>query len=189
MNIVGRAKGILFDPKAEWAKIAGEPGDAAFLLPNYVMILAAIPPLCRFIRMSFIGYDGFRFGIGSGLVRAIIVYVLSLVMVFVTAYVIDFLAGTFGGRKDLASAMRVASYSPTAAWVAGVFTLIPFLGILTILGLYSIYLLHTGLVALMKPAVDKAVIYTIVVIVCLVVLWFVVAGIVFGILGMGMMTM
>jgi len=189
MNIVGRVKGILLDPKAEWSKIAGEPGDAGFLFPNYVMILAAIPLVCTLIRTSLIGYGGFRLGIGTGLLHAIIVYVLSLVMVFVMAYVIDFLAGTFGGRSDLANAMRVASYSPTAAWVVGIFNLIPFLGVLAILGLYSVYLLHTGLAALMKPAADKAVIYTIAVVVCLVVLWFVVFGIVFGILGMGMMTM
>ena len=36
---------------------------------------------------------------------------------------------------------------------------------LGILGLYSLYLLHTGIAALMKPPADKALIYTIVVVV------------------------
>jgi hypothetical protein len=39
-------------------------------------------------------------GIGLGLARAVVVYVLSLVGVFVVAYIIDFLAGTFGARKS-----------------------------------------------------------------------------------------
>ncbi len=47
--------------------------------------------------------------------------------------------------------MRVSAYSPTAAWVAGVFNIIPALSFLGILGLYSLYLLHTGITGLMKP--------------------------------------
>jgi hypothetical protein len=102
------------------------------------------------------------------------------------AYVIDFLAGTFDGQRNLGNAMRVSAYAPTAAWVAGVFSIIPFLGILGILGLYSIYLLHTGIVALMRPPEGKAVIYTIVVIVCLIVVYFVVFAVVGALFGLGM---
>lgn len=188
MDIVGRVKGILLNPKAEWPKIESEPGNAGFLFPNYVMIVAAIPPVCTFIGTTLIGIHGFRLGFGAGIIRAIFIYVMSLVMVFVMAYVIDFLAGTFGARKSLDNAMRVSAYAPTASWVAGVFNLIPFIGFLAILGLYSIYLLHTGIASLMKPPADKAVIYTIAVIVCLVVL-FIVFGLVLGIFGFGMMMM
>ena len=93
----------------------------------------------------------------------------------------------FGGQKNLDNAMRVSAYAPTAAWLAGVFNIIPFLGILGILGLYSIYLLHTGIAALMKPPADKAVIYTIAVIVCVIVIWFVIIGVLGAIFGFGMM--
>ena len=41
----------------------------------------------------------------------------ALVGVFVMAYVIDFLAGTFGGQKNFDNAMKVSAYAPTAAWV------------------------------------------------------------------------
>ena len=37
--------------------------------------------------------------------------------------------------------MKVAAYSPTAAWLASVFTALPILAVLTVLGLYSFYLL------------------------------------------------
>jgi len=189
MDIVGRVKGILLNPKAEWPKIESEPGDAGFLFPNYVMILAAIGPVCRFLGGWLIGYGGIHIGFISGLIRAIIVYVLSLAMVFVMAYIIDFLAGTFNARRDFNNAMRVSSYAPTASWLVGVFGLIPVLGFLAILGLYSIYLLHTGIAALMRPPADKAVIYTIAVIVCLIVLWVVVGGILFALFGAGLAMM
>jgi len=188
MNLVERVKSIIVKPKSEWPVIAGESGDPGYLFPNYVCIVSAIPPVCTFIGSVVIGYGPFHAGIVSGLLRAIITYVLGLVGVFVMAYVIDFLAGAFDGQRNFGNAMRVSAYAPTAGWVAGVFNIIPFLGILAILGLYSIYLLHTGLVALMRPPESKAVIYTIAVIVCLFVVYFVVFGIVGAILGFGMMS-
>ncbi len=187
MNLVERVKSILLQPKSEWKVIDGEPGDAGYLFPNYVMILAAIPPVCTFIGTTLIGFGAFHVGFGAGIVHAIISYVLALVGVFVMAYVIDFLAGMFGGQKSIASAMKVSAYAPTAGWLAGVFGLIPMLSILSILGLYSIYLLHTGIAALMKPPANKAVLYTIAVIVVMLIIWLVVGGIVFAILGGGMM--
>jgi Yip1 domain len=183
MNLVERIKGILLQPKSEWPVIEREPGDAGYLFPNYVAIVAAIPPICTFIGTSIIGFGNFRIGIGAGLVRAIVAYVLTLIGVFIVAYVIDFLAGTFNAQKSFDNAMRVSAYSPTAAWIAGVFNLIPFLGFLSILGLYSFYLLYTGIAALMRPAADKAVIYTIAVIVCAIIVWIIIFGITAAIFG------
>src|SRR4029078_6815808 len=70
--------------------------------------------------------------------------------------------------------MRVSAYAPTAAWVAGVFNIIPLLSFLSILGLYSFYLLYTGITGLMRPPTDKAIIYTIAVIVCAIIVWMVI---------------
>lgn len=189
MNLVERVKGILLQPKSEWKSIAGEPGGPGYLFPSYVCIVAAIPPVCAFIRGVVIGYGPYHVGLMAGLLHAVVTYALTLVGVFVMAYVIDFLAGTFGGQRNLDNAMRVSAYAPTAAWVAGVFNLIPFLGILSILGLYSLYLLHTGIVALMRPPESKAVIYTIAAIVCVIVIYVVFFGLVGALLGVGMMGM
>ena len=187
MNLVDRVKAILLQPKSEWKVIEAEPGSAGYLFPNYVMIVAAIPPVCSFIGMTLIGIGPIHVGIGVALVRAIVTYALGLAGVFVMAYVIDFLAGTFGGRRNLDNAMKVSAYTPTAAWLAGVFGLVPMLSILSLLGLYSLYLLHTGIAALMKPPANKALIYTIAVIVVMMVIWLVIGGIVFAMFGMGAM--
>ena len=106
---------------------------------------------------------------------------------FIVAYIIDFLAGMFGARKNLDNAMKVSAYAPTAAWIAGVFNIIPALAFLGILGLYSLYLLHTGIGALMKPAADKALIYTIAVIVCAIIVWIIIFSIPAMLFGMSMM--
>jgi len=188
MNLVERVKAILLQPKSEWAVIEREPGDAGYLFTNYVCIVSAIPPVCMFIGASIIGFGSIQVGIMFGLLHAIVVYVLGLVGVFVMAYVIDFLAEFFGAQKNLGNAMKVAAYAPTAAWVVGVFDLIPFLSVLGILGLYSLYLLHTGIAALMRPPEDKALIYTIVVIVCIFVVYLVIFGIIDALFGIGMMS-
>jgi hypothetical protein len=187
MNLVDRVKNIILQPRSEWPVIEREPGDAGFLFSNYVAIVAAIPPVCSFIGTSLIGIGPYRIGIVGGLIRAVVIYILTLVGVYVVAYVIDFLAGTFGARKNLDNAMRVSAYAPTAAWITGIFNIIPLLGFLAILGLYSLYLLHTGLVALMRPAPDRAVVYTIAVIICVIIVWVVILAIPAALFGVGMM--
>jgi hypothetical protein len=187
MNLADRIKGILLQPKSEWSKIDSEPGDAGYLISNSVAILAAIAPICTFIGTSIIGVGGTRVGIGAGLLYAVVYYVLSLIGFFVLGYIIDFLAGTFGARKNLQSAMKVSAYAPTAAWVAGVFNILPALSFLSILGLYSLYLLYTGIVALMRPASNNALIYTIAVIVCAIIVWVIILAIPVLLFGMGSM--
>jgi len=92
----------------------------------------------------------------------------------VLALIIDALAPTFNGQRSQIQALKVAAYSSTAAWVAGIFALIPGLRILGILGLYSLYLLYLGLPVLMKSPREKAVGYTVVVILAAIVLFMVI---------------
>jgi hypothetical protein len=180
MNLVDRAKKILLQPKAEWAVIAAEPHTVQDLYTQYVMILAAIPAVATFIGLSLIGYSGFGFSyrvpIGSGIAYMVLSYVLTLGSVYVLALVIDGLAPTFGGEKNLVQAMKVAAFAPTAAWLAGIFQILPALSILALLGLYSLYLLYTGLAPLMKVPEEKAVPYTAIVIIAVLVIWVVIGA-------------
>jgi hypothetical protein len=175
MNLVERVKNILLTPTTEWPVIDRESGDTAFLFTNYVAILAAIPAVCGFIGASIIGVAGYRSGFFGGLMSAIVSYILAFVGVYVMALIIDALAPSFGGRKDFASALKLVVYSSTAAWIAGIFSLIPALAILGILGLYSLYLLYLGIPVLMKSPAEKSLVYTIVAIVCALVVWIAIA--------------
>src|SRR5882672_7897071 len=101
MDIIGRVKGILFTPETEWPVIEHEPGTPAYLFPNYVVYLAAIPPVAGFIGSSIIGVTGpastFRVPLFAGLLGAVIAYVLSFAVVNVVVIIIDQLAPRFGG--------------------------------------------------------------------------------------------
>ena len=87
-------------------------------------------------------------------------------------YVIDKLAPTFESKPNQIQALKLVAYASTASWVAGVFNIIPVLSILGILGgLYSIYLFYLGLPVLMKSPPEKAMGYTVVVIICAIVIF------------------
>lgn len=166
MNLVERVKGIILDPSAEWRKIEPESGDAVYLFTNYVAILAAIPAITGLIGHLIIGTP-FMFA----LITAIIGYVLAFVVTYLVALLVNALASTFGGRSDMPSALKVTVYSYTPAWVAGIFSIIPFLGIIgMLLGLYGIYLLYLGLPVLMKCPKDRAVLYTVAIVVCAIII-------------------
>ncbi len=170
MNLVERAKAIILSPGTEWPVIANEPNDARDLFVNYVAILAAIPAVCGFIGtalvgISMTGVDTFRVGIGAALVSAIVGYVLAFVGVFVLALIVDALAPSFGGSKGMDNALKLVAYSATPSWLCGVFSLIPALGFLAILGLYSLYLFYVGLPVLMKSPKEKTLLYAVAVLV------------------------
>ena len=168
MNIVDRAKNLILTPAAEWDKIAGETHTVQGLYTGWIMILAAIPAIAAFVGFSIVGTGAFGFSyrvpVMSGIAHAITSYLLSLAMVYVFALVIDALSPTFGGQKDFAQAFKVAAFAPVASWLAGAFSILPALSILGLLGLYSLYLLYLGLPRLMKTPQEKALPYTVVVI-------------------------
>jgi len=180
-SIVDRAKRILVEPKTEWERIDGEPATVGSIFTSWVVILAAIPAIATLVGSLVFGYRFFgivyRPPIVTAVGTAIVQYVLSLVSVFVLSLVIDALAPTFGGTKNNVQATKVAAYSMTAGWIAGIVNIIPQLAILGVIGgLYSIYLLYLGLPRLMKAAADKAAVYTAAVIVAAIVLYFVIGA-------------
>jgi hypothetical protein len=191
--LVERVKGILLRPNSEWDVIDVEPATAKGLFTGYACILAAIPVVCGVIGGQLLGHSFLgvtvRPPLVTSIVGAVLGYVLSLVMVFVIGLIIDALAPTFDGQKNQIQALKVAVYSYTASWVAGVLALVPPLMPLGILaGLYGLYLLYLGLPKLMKAPQEKAVLYTLVTIVVAVVLSIVVGACVAAVAGMGALT-
>ena len=147
MDIVQRAPAILLKPKDEWVKIKAEPSSAAGLFTSYAMILAAVPPVFQFLgriliqRLPVIGH----WPVGTALRNALVAYVLSLATVYLFALIVNELAPTFGSTKNMTAALKLAVYSMTPGWVAGVFYIIPGLWALGVVAsLYGLYILYLG---------------------------------------------
>ena len=191
MAIVERVKNICLKPKLEWPVIAAEPTTAGGLIAGYVAPLVAVGAIAGLIGRSVIGVSvpfmgSYRVPLTAGLVTAIVTFVMAVVGVFVLSLIINALAPTFSGQKNSAQALKLAVYSYTPAWVAGVLQLIPALGILGVLaGLYGLYLLYLGLPRLMNCPQEKAGPYTAVVVVCAIVLTVIIGAIGAAVAGAG----
>ncbi len=169
-GLVDRVKNIIMTPKPEWDRIAGEPANVSTLYTGYVLPLAVISALCAFVGTVFIGILGFRIGIVPGLVGAVLQVVMALIGVFALAFITNALAPTFGSQPDMGQAHKLAAYSSTAGFLAGVFMIFPPLAVLGIVGLYSLVLLYLGLPRLMKTPEDKRIGYFLtIIVVCIVV--------------------
>ncbi|MGE0449841.1 MAG: Yip1 family protein [Vicinamibacterales bacterium] len=194
MNLTERVKNICISPNSEWPVIEQESTPPAELATGYLAPLAAIGAVANFVGGSIIGttlpfVGTYRQPIAGGVVSAVFMFVLTIAFCFLLGFIINALAPTFGGRQDSNQAFKVAVYSYTPGLLAGALRVLPALGALVglIAGLYGLYLLYLGLPQLMKAPRDKAVGYTIVIVVCAVV-----AGVILGIVsaafaGAGMM--
>jgi len=179
-GLFARTKSIIMQPRSEWHVIDGEPTTVAQLYIGYIIPLSVIPVVAGFIGMTVFGisipFGGtYRVPIGSGITSALMQYALGLAGVYALAVIINALAPTFAGQKSQVQALKVAAYSSTASWLAGIFALIPGFRWLGVLGVYSLYLLYLGLPIVMKSPAEKALGYTAVVIVCAIVI-FVIVG-------------
>jgi hypothetical protein len=192
-GLVSRVKGIIVSPAAEWDQIDGEAATVKGLYTGYICIVAAIPAICGIIGgllfgMAMFGVAGPMF-IVPGIIGGIIGYLGTLIGVWIFALIVDALAPSFDGTKNQIQAFKVAAYAFTPLWVAGVLAIIPFLGWLAMVvgGLYALYVLYLGLPKLMRVPQDKAVGYTLVVVVVGVIIqWvvFMVAGMIVAMAGL-----
>lgn len=179
MVLVDRVKKILMTPREAWQLIEAEQTSPAQLYKEHILPLAAIGPVATMIGALAFGYREYRPPIGAALSWAVVTYLLTLGGVYVLALIIDALAPQFGATSNQTQALKLAAYSSTASWVAGIFGLIPALGWLGILGLYSLYLLYLGLPVLMRATEEKQMGYTVMVVIAAIVL-FLVVGLVAG---------
>jgi Yip1 domain len=171
MNAVLRAHAILADPTTEWTKIEVEPGDVAHLLTSYVALLALIPAISGFIGACVIGVvvpggATLRAPVVDGLFGAVFSYVMTCAAVLVLALVINSAAPMFASRRGFDRAFKLAVYSYTALWLAGIFLLAPGLRFLVLAGFYGVRLLWIGLPALMQTPGPKVPAYTALIAAC-----------------------
>ena len=191
MALTDRVKNICLTPATEWPVIAGESTSTGDLITGYVVPLAAIGAAAGFIGGSVIGRTAFivsyRVPVAMGLALAVFTFVMSIVAVFVLGLIINALAPSFGGEKASTQALKVAVYSYTPAWVAAVLNILPLLGVLAVLAaLYGLYLMYLGLPVLMKAPQDKALGYTVVVVIAAIVLQLCIGAVSAGIVGAGL---
>lgn len=185
MKILERARDIILNPRVTWQVLREEAVELKQLFVNYAAPLALIPAVCGLIGMTVIGIrmpagTMVRAPFVGALLGSVVGYILHLAGVFIGGWVVKTLAPFFSSKPDLTSATKVVVYSMTPVWLAGIFSLIPGLGILSLLGLYGIYLLVLGLPVVMETPSGKVAWYTISILAAGLVISFILSGIMVG---------
>ncbi|MGB8217860.1 MAG: Yip1 family protein [Candidatus Methanoperedens sp.] len=183
MEQLDRAISILKNPLAELTKVKSESINKDDIIKQYIAILALIPAIAYIIGMGIIGanagpFGSFRYPIGTAVVGGILMYILSIVDVYLIGIVINAFAPNFASKQDENQAMKLAAYSATAGLVGGIFYIIPVFSVIVLLfALYGLYILYLGIPVLMDTPKEQAVGYTIVVIIVSLVVYFIVEAV------------
>ena len=164
MALVDRARSILFQPRATWRVIDAEFTKPGAIWGRYILPLAAIGPIATTIGWIVFGKPvpltslTNRVPISSAVTRGVAEYVLAMVSVAVLVKILSAIAPGFGGQRNEVQALKGTAYSHTAAWVGGIFALVPALWPLQwVAFLYTFYLLYSGIGIVMKvPASQQA---------------------------------
>ena len=183
MEQIDRAISILKNPLNELTKVKSEGISKDYLIKQYIAVLAAIPAIAYIIGNGVVGISigflgSYKYPIEWAVVGGILTYILSIVGFYVTSIVINTLAPNFASKQNETQAMKLAAYAYTPVLVGGIFYILPFLGIIaSLFALYGLYILYLGIPVLMETPKDKAMTYTIVVIVAMLVIYFVIGTI------------
>ncbi|MBU4339382.1 MAG: YIP1 family protein [Euryarchaeota archaeon] len=179
MEQIDRAVRIVQNPQVELNKVKSEKISKEYLIKQYIAILAIIPAVAYIIGWGFIGMGWFGRSIEAAVVGGILTYILSIAGFYVTGLVINALAPNFTSKQNEIQAMKLAAYSYTPMLLGGIFNIIPALGIIGLLfALYGLYILYLGIPVLMETPADKALTYTIVIIVAMMVIYLVMGSII-----------
>jgi hypothetical protein len=176
-EFLGRLKGMLIAPKAEFAQIAAAGTATSRIYTGFVMPLALLDALIGFIHVSIVGTaepltGTVRVPVTGGLLTALLVFAFGLLGICVVAWVIDALAPFFGAVPDRRLASATAAYASTPIWLATV--LVPFptvwapVEVLAVM--YHTWLLYVGLRVLMRAARDRVLGYATTVVLCTILL-------------------
>lgn len=169
-SMFARAYALVSRPAATWSGIAVEDSTTTAIFRGYVLPMALIGPLCGFIGGQIFGVRVYgslgQPGVLSQLTGAAVALGLTLISYVVLCAIAETLSPRFGGHTGSIAATKLIAYSLTPVWLVGVISLVPMLAPLTVLGLYSVYLVYRGVGPIMGVPDGKAAPYTLALVLC-----------------------
>jgi len=186
--LIVRVKNMILTPKTEWPVVEREPTSIGQLYLSYVAPLALFAAVLAFIHVTLIGvhlpFGGtIRQPFSLGLTSLVMTLVGAFIGLLIVGFIINVLAPTFGGVRDMRQAVKTAAYAFTPAWIGAVFGLLPAFSTLLQLAadVYAIYVLYLGLPIMMRGKKESAAGYTASVVVCTIILGFVLGAVMAGV--------
>jgi len=161
--------GLLTRPGEEWKTILKRSADDSGMAVRHTFLFAAIPAVCAYIGTTQVGWtvgggSAMRLTDDSALLISVLYYVTLVVGVFSVAYMMHWMAATYGAKKPFARALVLASYIPTPLFLIGALQIYPVVWLNLVLGLpalaLTIMLLYTGIPTMMEIPEERGFLFS-----------------------------
>lgn len=165
--ILNHIWGLYAHPLEEWKTIDERHESFSFAL-SHILLIALVPCIAAYYASAHLGWSiGTRESIyltqSSATMMAVAMYAGMIGAVFALAYLIHWMAKTFGATPTYTQSLELAAYTATPAIMSGVAALYPELWFVTMAFLagvaYSVYLLYAGVPILMHIPEERGFIY------------------------------
>ncbi|GLS82594.1 Yip1 family protein [Paraferrimonas haliotis] len=172
--VLNHLLGLYTHPREEWETI-GQNHEALRSSLSHILLIALIPSVCGFIASTQIGWnigagDPIKLTSQSASMISVAMYIGMVAGVFALAYLVHWMAKTFGAQPTKTQAIELAAYTSTPLFMVGLSALFPQLWFMMLVGLagvaYSVYLLYSGVPIIMKIPEERGFIYASSVVTC-----------------------
>lgn len=160
---ISSIKNILFFTKKTWLKIKPISTNPIALLYTYVLPMAFVTAIITCITYCVGSFSHPLNGLKWGLIYGAKIMATTTCSFLICTYIIDELAPTFSIQKNIDTTAQLVAYSLTPICIAAIFFAFPTLAICSLVGLYAVYLLFTGIAVLKNVPPDSFLLYFIIV--------------------------
>lgn len=166
--ILNHISGLYAHPVDEWKSIDQRHESMTFAL-SHILIIALLPCAAAYYASAHLGWSiGAREATfltqQSAMTMAVAMYVGIIAATFALAYLIHWMAKTFGADPTFTQSLELAAYTATPAIMSGIAALYPELWFVTMAFLagiaYSVYLLYAGVPILMHIPEERGFLYS-----------------------------
>ncbi len=163
--IIKNVFNLLYSAESEWQDIAKENRSVMATYIFFVMPMALIPAISALVGASYMGWGLVgekivKLTFENALMLSIVAYVALCTSVAVVAFLIQWMAKTYGGNPSFSRCFSLSAYSATPLFLVGVVGLYPVLWVDTLLTLvaigFAVKLLFSGVPIMMEIDKDKA---------------------------------
>ncbi|WP_313134244.1 Yip1 family protein [Stutzerimonas nitrititolerans] len=155
-------------PDRAWTSIRQKEDANSLHYLMHLLLLALIPSVCLFVGITYVGWslvdeERVRLAADSAFQLCLLLYITMVLGTVIMGLFVHWMARSFDVRPSLNLCIGFIAYTITPFFVAGIAGLYPnrwFAAIVILLaGLYSTYLLFTGLPAFMRQRSSQSFLY------------------------------
>lgn len=150
---------LLTRPDRAWTTIRqDEERNSSSYLP-YLLLFSLLPAICLFIGTHWVGWslvdeERIRLEATSALQLSVLLYLTTLIGVFIMGYVLRYMSRTFEARPTFNQCVGFIAYACTPFFLAGIAALYPTrwlaISVLLLACAHTCYLIYVGLPRFMR---------------------------------------